>query len=220
MKSSITPAILQPSFAKIASSVRSVEDIAMFVQIDIVDGIYADTATWPFTGVVTKEEIQQLNNIRTPFELDLLINKPEETIDIWLSSIAVRFIIHLAATNNIQHCISLIKEAQREIYIGIAIDDDFTKLDAIANRIDGVQCMGIVEIGKQGGVYDQRVESVVEKIKKRYPALPIQVDGGIKKSHIPHLLQAGASKFAVGSAIFVGDIDTNFSQLSSATRYP
>jgi thiamine monophosphate synthase len=57
--------------------------------------------------------------------------------------------------------------------------------------------------GHQGEPFDpdQKALFLVERLHRRYPTLPIQVDGGVNESNIRDLVTAGATRLAVGSAI-------------------
>lgn len=229
MKSSLVPAILEQSFKDIVAKAHRAEDVTNTVQIDVVDGIYASNITWPFTALqdtsdATKKEtlltkeLQQLYTMRTAIELDLMIQNPEDTLGVWLVTDAVRFIIHRMSTKYLTYCINRIKEGNHEVYIGLTSDDTLIGIEPMIELIDGVQCMGIAQIGKQGEPYDERIETLIADIRNAYPKLPIQVDGGVSVQTIPRLLEAGATQFAVGSALFKGDVEQNFSDLSSTTQ--
>ena len=227
MKPSIVPAILKQSFDEVSDAVGSVADIADAVQIDIVDGLYAPNITWPFTALkdVSEvsdtdkdllKEVQRLYTIQTVFELDLMVQNPENILGLWLMTDAARFIIHCMSTKYLTYCVTRIKEDNREVYIGLTSDDTLTGIKPVIDLIDGVQCMGIAQIGKQGEPYNERIEALITAIRSSYPELPVQVDGGVSAQTIPRLLEAGAARFAVGSALFEGNIEKNFSNLRQA----
>ena len=126
---------------------------------------------------------------------------------------AVRFVIHRMSTKYLTYCVSRVKEEGHEVFIGLTGDDTLAGIGSVIDVIDGVQCMGIEQIGKQGEPYSERIESLVQEIRDAYPELPIQIDGGVSAQTIPRLLEAGATQFAVGSALFSGDVEQNFSDL-------
>ena len=83
MKPFILPAILEQSFESVIGKVQCVDDVSDTVQIDVVDGVYAPTVTWPFTVLqdVSEvsdthkdliKEVQRLYTVRTSFEIDLM----------------------------------------------------------------------------------------------------------------------------------------------------
>ena len=85
MKKVIVPAILEKSFDAIQGAIDRVRGVTKSVQIDIVDGVYADNATWPFVTGENDTSIEKLSekqladkaeclyDLRIPFEIDLMI---------------------------------------------------------------------------------------------------------------------------------------------------
>lgn len=219
MKSAVIPAILQTSFEGIVDSVQRVDDLASYVQVDVVDGVFAGAPTWPFTDSADIADlVSRLDTLSVDYELDLMIERPEKTLATWLTTVAQRFIIHFSSTDQLSHCIAAIRQKNREVYVGLCIDDHIDSFSPFLDSIDGVQCMGIAQIGAQGEPYDDRVERLVRSVREAHPTLSITVDGGVSLSHIPALLDAGVTQVAVGSALFSGDIDANFALLSEAMQ--
>lgn len=88
--------------------------------------------------------------------------------------------------------------------VALALNND-TPLERLAPHlldIDGVQCMGIAEIGAQGRSFDERVLNRIREIRSKYPELSIGVDGSVNEETIMRLKEAGANRFVVGSAVF------------------
>ena len=218
MHTSVIPAILRPSLEDITEAVDRVSSVASYVQIDVVDGFYAPQCTWPYplSGDLATFA-QRLDNLRVSYELDLMIEKPEETLSVWLLTSVRRVIVHAGSTNRLAACVSMIKEAGREVYVALSIaDDPAASLSPVLADLDGVQCMGIAQIGVQGEPYDDHVERVIRSVKELKPSLPVTVDGGVSLIHVPALRAAGVSQIAVGSALFSGDAEENFIRLSEA----
>ncbi|MCY4577199.1 MAG: hypothetical protein OXB96_02070 [Candidatus Kaiserbacteria bacterium] len=231
MKVSITPAILEKSFDAIQEAVGRVRGVAKLVQVDIVDGVYAPSASWPFLSGDGKDaagsivhpsekeladKAECLYGLRVPFELDLMIQSPEDSLGVWLLTDATRFIIHRASTQYVSYCVNRVKDDGREVYLGLTAHDTLEGVASVLEVVDGVQCMGIAELGKQGEPYDERIETLIAAIHNAYPALPIQADGGVSVQTAPRLLAAGVTQFAVGSALFQGDVAENLTTLQQA----
>ena len=72
----------------------------------------------------------------------------------------------------------------------------------IANFVDFVQVMGIGRIGFQGEEFDDRCLVYVKTLKEKFPDLTVSVDGGVDFNTAPKILDAGADRLVVGSAIF------------------
>ena len=66
---------------------------------------------------------------------------------------------------------------------------------------DFVHLMTIAKVGKQGYKFDERSIERVEEVHRRYPKTIISVDGGETKDTVKELVQAGASRFCIGTAL-------------------
>ena len=62
--------------------------------------------------------------------------------------------------------------------------------------------MGIDSVGFQGQIFDEKVIAKIKEVKKIYPELTIQIDGGVNLETAPLLKAAGADRLVIGSAIF------------------
>lgn len=218
----IIPAIMPDSQEDLVEKVTRVRGYVPLVQIDIMDGVFVKSKSWPYTtgGVKRDEYFLALVNQDEglPFwddldyEIDLMINEPEKHIDEWLPLGASRLIFHIESIKDAEAFWNhdIWKEGARDIggtkvvEVGLAINPN-TSLDAIIpyiSRIDFVQCMGIGKIGYQGQEFDERVLEQVNQLRVKFPNLPISVDGGVSSETIPLLRGAGANRMVSGSAIF------------------
>jgi pentose-5-phosphate-3-epimerase len=79
---------------------------------------------------------------------------------------------------------------------------DIGELERFDGLYDFVQVMGIDRIGRQGEPPDRHHKEIalIKALRERYPVLVIQVDGGVAP-HPRELLEAGANRLIVGSAI-------------------
>jgi ribulose-phosphate 3-epimerase len=209
-RTEIIPAILPKDFAELEDKIGMVKDFVKMVQIDACDGQFTPSASWPyrkeddtFEKIIHEEEglpgWQALN-----FEIDLMANKPEDLVDDWVIAGATRIVIHAEAKGDVAGAIAKLADRAE---IGLALNID-TPLDAIEphrNAIQFIQLMGIDHIGFQGQGFDEKVLGKVKEAHIKYPALPISVDGGVSLETAQQLIDAGADRLIVGSAIFQSD---------------
>ena len=93
--------------------------------------------------------------------------------------------------------------------MGLALNID-TSLDALEpysdklqeGQVQCIQLMGIDNVGFQGQTFDDKVIAKIKEVKKKYPNLEIQIDGGVNLDTAPLLKAAGADRLVIGSAIF------------------
>ena len=119
---------------------------------------------------------------------------------------AKRIIFHLEAEDEKElidfiNSIDLYTRENLEIGIAINTTTPIEKVLPFINSIDFVQCMGIEHIGFQGEAFDERVLVQIRELKDKYPDLIISVDGSVNENTAPLLVEAGASRLVVGSAL-------------------
>ncbi len=229
----IIPAILPEDIDDLREKLSLVSKIVPLVQIDVVDGKFAPTKTWPykkgveetFLRIVAQEEgFPFWDSI--DFEVDLMVKHPENIVDDWIAVGAKRIIIHIESTPEV---ILLVRRIRREyehtsesfygIEIGIALDVETSneeiydllnavrEKDEFNSQIDFVQFMGIENVGYQGEPFDEKVYEKISDLRERFPDTIISVDGGVSLENAAELIKAGADRLVSGSAIFEsGDI--------------
>ncbi len=211
-KVEIVPAVVPQSLDDLHSVVERFKDVAKHVQVDVVDGHYARGKTWPYRDAATFAKIvEQEKGLpfweSVDYEFDLMINNPVESVLQYVHAGASRIILHAGAQGALQALQSLVDLREEggafSIKAGVALGahaqpDDLEPFEA---QFDFVQVMGVAKEGHQGEPFDQKALFLVERLHKRYPTLPIQVDGGVNEQNIQELVTAGATRLAVGSAI-------------------
>lgn len=183
------------------------------IQIDLMDGKYVPEATFPYNG---NEKMSPIDI--GMFELDLMVKNASERIPEWLGLGAARLIFHLEAEDTLLDNFQKYGEALVGVERGLAvsIDTPDEDLDALVPYVDFVQFMGIRKIGYQGQDFDEEVIEKIKSFKQIYPEIIISVDGGVSKSTILRLKEAGVNRVVVGSAIFgSGDPEENLEELEN-----
>jgi len=215
MKIEIIPAILPRDFAELQEKASLVQDFVKTVQIDVCDGQFTPDPSWPYRkhddsfNKILKEEDglpgwQNLN-----FEIDLMANKPEEKVEEWVSAGATRIILHVESKGNVGKAIKMLKG---RVEVGLALNED-TSISVIESPtlaiekddVQFIQLMGIDRIGFQGQEFDAKVIEKIKEVKKFCPELPVSIDGGVSLENAKRLVEAGADRLVVGSAIFESD---------------
>lgn len=227
----IIPAILPENIGDLREKLSLVSGIVPLTQIDVVDGKFAPTKTWPyrkgvdetFLRIVGQEEGFPFWD-KIDFEADLMVKHPENIVEDWISAGAKRIIIHIESTPDPLSLFQKIKEEYGQtsessygIEIGVALNvetpnEEVYELlgevdDKGASAIDFVQFMGIENIGYQGEPFDERVFDKIRDLREKFPDTIISVDGGVSLENAVELIKAGANRLVSGSAIFEsGDI--------------
>ncbi len=203
----IIPAILSRDFSELTDQIALVKGFVKTVQIDVCDGQFTATPSWPyrkrddsFERIMNEEQgLPGWEDLE--FEIDLMANRPEEVVSDWVHAGAARVVIHAEARGNIAEAIALLRE-RAEIGIAINIDSPLDLIEPYKDDIHFIQCMGIDTIGLQGQDFDAKSIDKVKEIRKRFPKLAVSVDGGVSMDNIQDLIDAGATRLVIGSAIF------------------
>jgi len=201
----IIPAIIPKNFDDLREKVFLVKDYASLIQVDITDGVFAQSKSWPFFGGV-KEKLSG------NFEFDLMVKNPEETLSDWIDLGAKRIVVHIESTNRLEE---IIRELKGRIEIGVAFNIN-TPFDKILEDADFVQLMGIEKIGFQGEKFSEKVFDKIKKLRKFKSDVIISIDGGVNLENAQKLIEAGANRLVVGSAIFESDnVEETINKLKS-----
>ena len=213
MNHEIIPAVMPDSFTDIESAAVSVRGSAQTIQLDLMDGKYVPESTWPF-HVPGGRDLQGFakGELGLPlwedinYELDLMVSKPEEQMETWLSLGASRIIFHYASVND-WNIISDIDQVSRnflEIGVAVTIHDDLEKIYQLLDDgvVDFVQFMGIASIGFQGEPFEAGILEKISELRRAYPDIIISIDGGVGAETIPLLHEAGVNRFVSGSGVF------------------
>lgn len=220
--SDIIPAILERTFGQVSDRLGSIASLARTVQIDICDGVFVPSLTWPFISPAQYDKTLNLDStfrlmgeekVEMPywenfdFELDLMVADAKKVLPGLLAIGPSRVVFHAEAFSDLYGGIEeLIRmmPAIVEPWIALGIGTDVSVVTPLidAGLVKGVQCMGIASVGRQGEPLDEHVYTTIRELRARYPELPISVDGGVILENAPKLVEAGATHLVAGSAIF------------------
>lgn len=214
----IIPAIMPTSTTDLQSKLAQVAGHMSVAQIDVMDGKFVKNVSWPYTE--DEEYFQSILNEdaglpywdQFDFEVDLMLVRPEEVINDWITAGVRRVVVHQESTDNLEKILTEFRERfpkneQPDVFdceIGIAqnIDTPVETLYPFLDRIDFVQFMGIGVIGEQGNSFDEKVLDKICALREHSPKTIISVDGGVSLDTAPELIAAGVNRLVVGSAIF------------------
>lgn len=218
----IIPAILPKSFDELSEAMSQVSGLVKMVQVDVCDGVFVTNKTWPYIHKNDADfaEILKENGgfpywEEMDFEVDLMIKPTEEEIQKWVTAGAKRLVIHVESVENPAEFIEKVRnslpgsDSAFHIELGVAINSNTPNdvLKHVAKHVNFIQCMGIQKIGHQGEAFDPNVLEKIHELRVMYPSVTISVDGGVNEETAPQLIDAGATRLVIGSAIFgSGDV--------------
>lgn len=209
----VVPTILTASRSDLEAKLRRVEGLVDTVQIDVVDGRFAAPPTWPYAHkadqtALSKDTgwLRDFGNFK--YEMDLMVEAPQQTAGSWIRAGATRLVIHTESARALPALLAELATtyghekgfAPDLLSIGLAvnINTDASILEPYLDQVEYVQFMGIAHIGKQGQPFDERVLKKLRAFRNAHPDVLIQVDGGVTLETAPALLAAGADRLIVG----------------------
>jgi ribulose-phosphate 3-epimerase len=211
----IIPAIMPKNFEDLKGKIAIVKNYVSTIQLDLMDGKFVKGITWPFKDEDTRSLDDILNERaglpfwqEVSFEFDLMVSNARENFDNFLRLGPKRIIFHIEAEGDEKEFMEFLEAIDLNLReyteIGVAINTTTPtdKLDRLVSYVDFVQCMGIEHIGLQGEPFDERVFNNIKYLRDKYPDLIISVDGGVNFETAPRLIEAGASRLVIGSAIW------------------
>ena len=213
----VVPTILTNSQDDLEGKLARVSGLVNAVQIDVVDGRFATPATWPYAdherALARAGEHGWLKSFGSfRYEIDLMVEAPEESAGFWIDAGATALVVHIESTRYLPRLINELKSkygyekgfAPDLLSFGLALNigTDTSAIEPFLESVDYVQFMGIKTIGRQGQPFDPSVLRKITTFRKKYPDLLIQVDGGASLRTAADLLDAGVDRLVVGSDLW------------------
>ena len=199
MHAEIIPTIVPASSADVLEWSEKFAGFAPWIQIDIGDGIFVSNKTW----FPTQEYVLPFTD-KVAYEVHLMVQSPREIGMQFIRSGCRRIIGHVEvfpSENKARAAIDNWKGQGAEAGLSLLIDTPLEILEPLVSACDVVLLMAIATLGKQGATFDERIYERVRELHTKYPDLTIAIDGGVSAKNIKALVEAGASRFSVGSAI-------------------
>jgi ribulose-phosphate 3-epimerase len=203
----IIPAIMPHDMNMFREQAQTVSRFSSIAQLDVMDGKFVPGVSWPFDN----NDPIELTEFPVPslvWEAHLMIENPHE-VGVQFAAIgAERIVGHIeafGAETVAREALQAWRAAgARKVGISLLLD---TPLESITPLVDSgdadyVQVMGIATIGVQGSDFDERTYKRVRTLRQKYPDLHIAIDGGVDENNARELIDAGATRLAVGSGIW------------------
>ncbi len=204
----LSPSLLSADFADLGQALKKIEaNSASWVHIDVMDGHFVPPITY---GQSVISSIRK--NTKLPFDVHLMIEKPENSIDSFIEAGADIVTFHLEATAHSDLCIQKIHAAGKKAGIALCPSTPVSQLEELLPFLDLVLVMTV----NPGWGGQKLIPYTVEKVKKlslikkekSYNYL-ISVDGGVNSSTIYDVIEAGTDVAVSGSSFFKGQLDWN-----------
>ena len=199
----IAPSILSADFSKLGEDIQRIDKGgADFIHIDVMDGSFVPNISF---GLPVIKSIR--NKTDKVFDVHLMINNPSNYIDDFIEVGADIITVHYEADKHIDRTINYIKSKGKKAAISLNPGTPTSVLKDLIANLDMVLIMS-VNPGYGGQKFIpyclDKIREIKELSNKVNPSLLIEVDGGVDKTNVKEVIEAGANVIVAGSAVFNG----------------
>lgn len=197
----IAPSLLSADFANLKEEIFKIEKGgADYVHLDVMDGIYVPNITF---GPPVIKKLRVVTKL--PFDVHLMIHKPERYIKDFVDAGADLITVHEEATTHLHRTIQEIKSYG--IMAGVSLNPA-TPIENIEYVLDDIDLVLLMTVnpGFGGQSFIKSMDSKIKKMRRiideRKLNIILQVDGGVKLDNAKRIMDLGADLLVVGSDIF------------------
>ncbi len=191
----IVPSILAEKFDDFLLRLRQAESFADYVQIDLMDGIFVPSVSFP---------VEKINSVDTSlaFEAHIMVKDPLSFMNRIDHRGLKKVIFHFEA--EVEHVRIIEQIRDRGLVPGMAINPgtEIDKFRKIAEDVDTLLFL-TVDPGCYGSPFKPEVLKKVEETRRLFPHKVIAVDGGVSLDNLKSFLDIGVDYACVGSRIFL-----------------
>lgn len=198
----IAPSILSANFARLGDEIKAVEAAgADWIHVDVMDGHFVPNLTFGPPVIAAVRSATSL-----PFDVHLMIERPELSLADYIAAGADRITIHAEACVHLHRTVHYIKE--KGLPVGVAINPatPVSVLEPILQDLDLVLIMTVNPGfgGQQFIPYSLvKLRQIRSMLNERgLNTVHVQVDGGVNASTAGLIREAGADVLVAGNAIF------------------
>ncbi len=197
----LAPSILAADMGRLAEAVEQVDAAgADRIHIDVMDGHFVPNIT--FGPIVVK---WLRSTTRLPFEVHLMIDRPERYLEAFAQAGADTLIVHQEGAAHLNRTIQAIHALGKNA--GVAINPA-TPASALEEVVPDLELILVMTVNPGFGGQEfipgtlAKIGRVARMIDQARPDCELEVDGGVDPETAPAVVAAGAGVLVAGSAVF------------------
>ena len=212
----IAPSILSADFTRLGEEVRAVDEAgADWIHIDVMDGHFVPNIT------IGPEVIQALRPYsKLPFDVHLMISPVDAYLQAFAEAGSDIITIHAESGAHLHRTVQHIKALGKKAGVALNPGTPAQAVQPLLGEIDLVLVMSVNPgFGGQSFIASQidKIKELRARIDASGRAIDLEVDGGINRDNVAHVVAAGADALVAGSATFSsGTYAENISALRAA----
>jgi len=213
----IAPSILSADFSRLGEEIAAVErGGATILHVDVMDGHFVPNITIGLPVVKSLAAITRL-----PLDAHLMISEPGRYAAQFVDAGAKMVSVHVEADPHLHRTLMSIKSAGAQAGVVLNPSTPVVAVEEALQFADYVLVMSVNPgFGGQKFIPQaiDKVRRLRQTINERQLNVRIEIDGGIDKSNIESVVEAGAEILVAGSAIFgSSDAEKAVKELKNAT---
>ena len=200
----IAPSILSADFSKLGDEIRAVEKAgADWIHIDVMDGHFVPNIT---IGPLVVDAVRKVTDLT--LDVHLMIENPEKYIQAFVDAGADLITVQVETCVHLNRVIQMIHQAG--IKAGAVLNPS-TPLSTLEWELDSLELVMLMGVNPGFGGQKfipttlDKVRALRKIIEARNLTTLIEMDGGVSKSTIKEISDAGVDVLVSGSAIFGTD---------------
>lgn len=196
----VAPSLLAADFSRLKEEVQEVEKCgAEYLHLDVMDGNFVPNISY---GSPVISAIRPHSNL--VFDVHLMVEEPDRFIKDFVDAGADIITVHVEAIKHLHRTIQLIKSYGKKVGVALNPATPIETLKHVVKEIDMILIMS-VNPGFGGQAFIPEVLSKIEELRKLYPEMDIEVDGGVNDKTVEAIKEAGANILVAGSYLFSGN---------------
>lgn len=197
MRIRISPSLLAADFSNLRGDLEKVQN-ADLIHLDVMDGTYVPNISF---GLPVIKAVKRTCSL--PLDVHLMIERPERYLEEFAAVAPEILTVHYEASTHLQRTLQRIRELG--IKAGVALNPH-SPLEGLKYVLEDLDVIMIMTVNPGFGG-QKFIPSMLDKIRDCRELIgdapiEIQVDGGVSLDNMAILLEAGATNFVAGSAIF------------------